>query len=297
MIVDEEATVIQPATHHINRTQQDLPLPAPSEKRTPLFPDQMEHSDRQDRSYSLENGLQKMSVDPPQSLMAAAAPILSIMATLRYSQFHQDVVGLHHALIQECKQFDQQCKRLRIKQEQRITARYLLCAGLDEAVLNTPWGIESGWAQRPLLSIFHHETAGGEKVFLIIAKMLEVPERNKSLIELSFSLLMMGFEGQFRFKRQRGHELSRIRDRLYRSIQTWQSDKSDQPLVPTIEVKRPTGIELTRYLPIRMIALLFVLLLMIGYLGFQFTFSSLEASLMDGVEQTQQALKMLSLGP
>ena len=49
-----------------------------------------------------------------------------------------------------------------------ISARYALCAALDEAVLATPWGHESEWAQHPLLVTLHREAWGGEKFFEVL---------------------------------------------------------------------------------------------------------------------------------
>ena len=46
-----------------------------------------------------------------------------------------------------------------------MAARYALCAGLDEAVLSTPWGAQSDWSQHPLLVALHREAWGGEKFF------------------------------------------------------------------------------------------------------------------------------------
>ena len=49
-------------------------------------------------------------------------------------------------------------------QEVVLAARYALCATLDEAVLSTPWGAHSEWAQQSLLVALHREAWGGAEV-------------------------------------------------------------------------------------------------------------------------------------
>ena len=56
-----------------------------------------------------------------------------------------------------------------------LAARYVLCAALDEAVLSTPWGAQSEWAQHPLLVALHREAWGGEKFFEMLDRVSTDP--------------------------------------------------------------------------------------------------------------------------
>ena len=56
-----------------------------------------------------------------------------------------------------------------------LAARYVLCAALDEAVLSTPWGAQSEWAQHPLLVALHREAWGGEKFFEMLDRISADP--------------------------------------------------------------------------------------------------------------------------
>ena len=62
----------------------------------------------------------------------------------------------------------------------------MLCAGLDEAVLSTPWGAESEWAQHPLLVTLHREAWGGEKFFEMLDRISADPARYLDLMELQY---------------------------------------------------------------------------------------------------------------
>ena len=76
-------------------------------------------------------------------------------------------------------------------------ARYVLCAGLDEAVLSTPWGAQSEWAQHPLLVALHREAWGGEKFFEMLDRISTDPARYLDLMELQYLCLALGFGGKY----------------------------------------------------------------------------------------------------
>ena len=59
-------------------------------------------------------------------------------------------------------------------QRNRPRRAVALCAGLDEAVLSTPWGAQSEWAQHPLLVALHREAWGGEKFFEMLDRISSI---------------------------------------------------------------------------------------------------------------------------
>ena len=93
-------------------------------------------------------------------LVNAASMLIAVFEKTRYSVTHPDIGGLYQRLVNEIKAFDSRAREQGIKPELVLAARYIVCAALDEAVLNTPWGAESVWPQKTLLSTFHNETAG-----------------------------------------------------------------------------------------------------------------------------------------
>ena len=99
-----------------------------------------------------------------------------------------------------------------------LSARYTLCAGLDEAVLSTPWGSQSEWAQHPLLVALHREAWGGEKFFDMLDRISQDPARYIDLMELQYLGLAFGFAGKYQIQ-ERGHEhLLEVQHELYRKI-------------------------------------------------------------------------------
>ncbi|HET8705295.1 MAG TPA: type IVB secretion system protein IcmH/DotU [Pseudomonadales bacterium] len=151
-------------------------------------------------------------------ILAIAYGIVTLLARIRQCGQEHDARSLHSELIASLKKFDADCKNRGIKQEQNLVARYVLCTALDEAVLMTPWGADSGWAQRSLLALFHQETFGGEKFFVILDKLLERPSENIALLELIYICLSLGFQGKYHLMERGADQLENIREQLFQSL-------------------------------------------------------------------------------
>lgn len=202
------------------------------------------------------------------ALTSAAATLLTVMNKLRNTPQHQDVAGLHRHLVDEIKQFDSTLKLQNTRPEIALAARYQLCSAIDEAVMNTPWGAQAGWAQRSLLSLFHKETSGGEKFFAILAKMMENPASNLELIELDYLLLSLGFEGKFRIDPRGRDQLEVLRDNLYRTIEKLRGE-FPQDLAPRATSTVRTRKSLTEFIPLWVISAVVLAAILLVYAGFR----------------------------
>jgi len=151
-------------------------------------------------------------------LVNAASTLLAVFYKTRDSMSHPNIASLRRQLENEITLFDTNAREAGIKPEVILSARYILCAILDEAVLNTPWGAESAWNQRTLLSHFHNETAGGEKFFMIVDKMRHSSAENIDFIELSYICISLGFEGKYRVISRGREALEQMRDDLFQII-------------------------------------------------------------------------------
>ena len=78
----------------------------------------------------------------------------------------------------EIHKFEERARTAGIANETVLAARYALCASLDEAVLSTPWGAQSEWAQQTLLVALHREAWGGEKFFEMLDRISRDPARH-----------------------------------------------------------------------------------------------------------------------
>lgn len=268
---DDDKTVFSPNQRQPGTTPQDstLFIPQPGGQRRPPPPPPAPPSFQTQPSTSLPFDGERMTVQRGLNpLISAAATLLAVMTKLRNTPQHQDVAGLHRQLVDEIKQFDATLKAQNARPEIALAARYQICSSLDEAVMNTPWGAQAGWAQRSLLSLFHKETSGGEKFFAVLAKMMENPATNLELIELDYLLLSLGFEGKFRIDPRGRDQLEVLRDNLYHSIEKLRGE-IPQDLSPHAASSVRTKKSLVEFIPLWVIASFVLAAIVLVYAGFR----------------------------
>src|SRR5262245_22389134 len=151
-------------------------------------------------------------------LVRAATPLLLMTAQIRESMQAVDVAGLRRTALDEIHQFEEQARVARVPNEVVLAARYVLCAALDEAVLSTPWGNQSEWAQHPLLVALHREAWGGEKFFDMLDRTSKDPSKFIDLMELQYLALAFGFAGKYQVQERGQEKLLEIQQSLYRRI-------------------------------------------------------------------------------
>jgi type VI secretion system protein ImpK len=152
-------------------------------------------------------------------LEKASSGLLALLTRLNTSKNQSDPVGLKNKIIKEIQQFQLNAQASDIDPDTISSSRYILCTVLDEAVLSTPWGNSSGWAQQSLLSLFHKEVSGGERFFDLLKSLAQNPTKNRNLLELMYLCLALGFEGRYRLIENGKNKLISIREWLYRILQ------------------------------------------------------------------------------
>ncbi len=202
-------------------------------------------------------------------LVNAASVLLAVFEKTKQAVSHPDIGGLHQRLVNEIKSFEIRAKEQGIASEIVLSARYILCTMLDEAVLNTPWGCESAWHQRSLLSIFHNETSGGEKFYLILDRLRQSPSENIYIIELFYISLSIGFEGKYRLSPRGKESINRIRDELF-SIIRHHRGEYERELSPSWQGLGKIRNTMAQYIPLWVVASVVVAVLFSGYSGFRY---------------------------
>ena len=151
-------------------------------------------------------------------LVQAASPLLLLAGQMRGSLTAPDIPTVRRFAVDEIRRFEERARSAGIANEVVLAARYALCAGVDEAVLSTPWGAHSEWAQQTLLVALHREAWGGEKFFDMIDRVSQDPARHRDLMELQYLCLAFGFAGKYHVSDQGQSRLSEIQHRLYQTI-------------------------------------------------------------------------------
>ncbi|NOY73153.1 MAG: type VI secretion system protein TssL [Gammaproteobacteria bacterium] len=151
-------------------------------------------------------------------LIDAAGALLSLTPQLRQLEGKVDVNNLHHNITLLVRNFHREMSSKIADIETQHSASYVLCSLIDETVLNTPWGENSAWSQKPLLSVYHKETYGGEKVYNILDEAMITPSKNHELIELIYLSFSLGFMGKLRIDPQGSVKIEQLLGRTYDAL-------------------------------------------------------------------------------
>ncbi|HEX7129567.1 MAG TPA: type IVB secretion system protein IcmH/DotU [Rhodanobacteraceae bacterium] len=153
-------------------------------------------------------------------LVRAAAPLLLLGVQLRHSVTPPDASHLREQVVAQIRRFESRVQSANVPAQTITAARYVLCTMLDEAVLNAPWGEQSGWSQKTLLVMFHGESYGGAKFFQILERLCADASKHIDLIELMYICLALGFAGRYQIEAGGRARLADIQEDLYQRIRS-----------------------------------------------------------------------------
>lgn len=176
-------------------------------------------------------------------LYVCATPLLYVGPVIRNSVSGINPSLLREELIESIKAFERIAAASGVAKENIIATRYILCTFLDESAANTPWGGSGVWAKFSLLVLFHKDTWGGEKVFLLLSKLVQAPKDNLDLLNVFYTCLGLGFEGKYKIEDSGPAKLREVRSRLFNLIRS-QSEPTEQNLADNwrskLEIADPT---------------------------------------------------------
>lgn len=152
------------------------------------------------------------------TLVRSAAPLLNLAHALRYSDEQPDIEQLRRVAVEAVGRYERDLAGSRISPERARAAHYIICATVDDVVLSKPWGVRAGWARSGLVSTFHNDVTGGDRVFDLLDHFHQSPGANKDLLLLIYLSLSLAFEGRTRVSPRGNLELGRIRDSLYKTL-------------------------------------------------------------------------------
>jgi type VI secretion system protein ImpK len=205
-------------------------------------------------------------------LVALANRLLLVVPQMRATRQVDDPAALRNSLAQGIRDFAVRASAQGIAPERVMAARYVMCTMIDEAAADTPWGGMGVWARHSLLSMFHNETEGGEKVFQLMARLAAKPDVNRDLLELIYCALTLGFEGRYRVVDNGRAQLEAVRDKLAQILRQQRGDH------PRALAQHWQGEAVARgaaynWLPLAAATALVMLLLIAYYLGLSFSLS------------------------
>lgn len=143
----------------------------------------------------------------------AAKPLVRTLLNLRLLPDLSDLPALSATLKDGLRNAEARLGR-HCSASEIMMFRYTLCTFLDEMAANTPWGGSGAWSANGLLLAHFNETWGGEKVFLLIQKMLKNPKEHAGQLALAEWLLSLGFKGKYHVQNQGDHHLAQLQATL-----------------------------------------------------------------------------------
>lgn len=152
------------------------------------------------------------------NIFNAAAPILNVATTLKNLKNPPSINQLRHDLIHEIKAFENKLRGNNYQHSVILAARYILCAFIDEIVVNTSWGKKSDWQLQNLVSLFQSDFQNEDKFFVILERCCLEPKIHIDLLELIYICLCLGHQGKFYYQTNAYEELTEIIDQLYELI-------------------------------------------------------------------------------
>lgn len=123
-----------------------------------------------DPEFQIRGGYDNPMVD-------AAMPLFGLVMRLRTLDELPNIEEVYAKVRNQISTIQEEMRQHAYEASQQLAYSYALCLHLDEAVMGRPWGRNSCWSQKPLLSVFHHETWGGEKVFTVLSRMMQETPR------------------------------------------------------------------------------------------------------------------------
>ncbi len=217
--------------------------------------------------------------DDSNPLLAASTPLIALAGELRKTAQQDNPSDLFNEVMLEIQRFEQHARNASIPAEVVLAARYTLCTLLDEVVLGTPWGGRSVWAEKTLLSTFHNDGWGGEKVFQLIDRTKPDPVANIDLLELFYVCLSLGFEGKYRLNERGRVTLDAIRTELYQLIRMHRGEH-ESALSPCWQGVVDQRAKLAKYVPLWLLGLILVGVSLLAYTGILYRLNGLSDPVM-----------------
>lgn len=154
-----------------------------------------DHAEQLDMDSDYWFRLRGQSINP---MIDAVTPLLGLVQRVRLLSRYDRVPELYQRVVTEIQAIEQELMAQGYENGVVLSFRYILCTFIDEAVMGRDWGSQSEWSEHSLLTRFHNETWGGEKVFVLLARLQEDPVRYRDILEFIYLCLCLGFEGRYK---------------------------------------------------------------------------------------------------
>ncbi|HDT0720921.1 TPA: type IVB secretion system protein IcmH/DotU [Proteus mirabilis] len=152
-------------------------------------------------------------------MIDAATPLLGMVLRMKAMSETPLSEKLYQQVVMDITSIEQQLQIQGYEPGAIVSFRYVLCTFIDETALGLGWDQDNGWVKQSLLVHFHNESWGGEKVFVLIERLLGEPKRYLDLIEFIYLCLCLGYRGRYKVSAGQNDEFNHLLRRLQKQIQ------------------------------------------------------------------------------
>lgn len=166
------------------------------------------------KNYQLP--LRGNSINP---MIDAATPLLGMVLRMKAMSETPLSEKLYQQVVTDITSIEQQLQTQGYEPGAIVSFRYVLCTFIDETALGLGWNQDNGWVKQSLLVHFHNESWGGEKVFVLIERLLGEPKCYLDLLEFIYLCLCLGYRGRYKVTTGHSDEFNHLLRRLQKQIQ------------------------------------------------------------------------------
>ncbi len=197
-------------------------------------------------------------------MIDAATPLLGML--LRLKDLNSDTMPdkLYTQVVTDIQSIEQLLKEQGYESGAIVSFRYIFCTFIDEVALSQGWGSNSNWLNKSLLTHFHNETWGGEKVYILLEKLMSEPKRYKDLLEFMYLCFSLGFRGRYKVNNHNG-EFEVVYRRLYDLLNTLKDSQNETLVFHQYQEKIREPYHLPKKLTVKKILILGLIGLSIIY--------------------------------
>ncbi|MGZ0749317.1 type IVB secretion system protein IcmH/DotU [Kluyvera sichuanensis] len=171
------------------------------------------------RQYRL--ALRGNSLNP---MIDAATPLLGMVMRLSGMNSQSMPEHLFAQVVTDVQAVEQLLQEQGYEPGVIVSFRYVLCTFIDEAALGNGWSNKNEWIKQSLLVHFHNEAWGGEKVFILLERLIREPKRYQDLLEFLYLCFSLGFRGRYKVAQQSQDEFEQIYRRLHHVLRPLRGD-------------------------------------------------------------------------
>lgn len=209
------------------------------------------------RQYRL--ALRGNSLNP---MIDAATPLLGMVMRLSGMNSQSMPEHLFAQVVTDVQAVEQLLQEQGYEPGVIVSFRYVLCTFIDEAALGNGWSNKNEWIKQSLLVHFHNEAWGGEKVFILLERLMREPRRYQDLLEFLYLCFSLGFRGRYKVAQQGQDEFEQIYRRLHHVLHPLRGDAS----FPLLHQNKEAQYRLIKRLTVRHLLLCGIVVLALVYM-------------------------------